>query len=168
MRDCPGEPPALRDATSLPKRPRRDAGVAVAADPGPGEGDTDGAGDAAGGPGLHEEPLGPAEIAPALDAAGDPGPPPLAHPENIDGARVVLARRAGGGEGLLTQRMQCTHHAGCEKYRSLRLDPYGHEPRAAEYFLGAWLARGVGTPREGHRAPPTRAQVCADADPHAD
>ena len=163
-RDCPQEPPALRDVTSLPKRPRRDAGVVVAADPGPGEGDTDCPGDAADGPSLHEEPLGPAGIAPALDVAGDPGPPPLAHPENIDGARVVLARRADGGEGLL---MQCTH-AGCEKYRPLRLDPYGHGPRAAEYFLGAWLTRGVGTTREGHRAPPTRAQVCAYAESHAD
>ena len=106
--------------------------------------------------------------APAAGApAGDAVPPPPGYPTMIEGGHCRFDRKANGGEGL---RLRCIHHHGdgCEKWRSVHLDPYGHGRRAAEFFLGALQQRGAGCDVEGHKKPPTKAEVLAYAAAHAD
>ena len=67
-------------------------------------------------------------------------------PAFTDGTKCVHDTTAGK-DGL---RLSCKWHAGCEKYRSLRMDPFGHDRRAAEWYLGAWMERGEHIPKEAH------------------
>ena len=81
-------------------------------------------------------------------------------PAFIDGGRV---HHDTGKDGL---RLYCVHHHGCEKFRSLKMDPFGQGPRAAEFYLGAWQACGADIDIEKHRAGPSRAEVEAYAAAH--
>jgi hypothetical protein len=79
-----------------------------------------------------------------VDIAGDEDDAVPEHPEFIFGQRVVLEvhRRADGtirGKGI---RIKCNneeHGPDCALYRSLLLDVGTFGPRAAEFFLMAWL-----------------------------
>ena len=86
---------------------------------------------------------------------GDDGPAIPGIPAVIDGARCIHDTR-GGQDGL---RLYCKYHAGSDKYRSRRLDPWGHGPRAAEYYLGAWMAFGAARSRADRKANPKREDV---------
>ena len=161
LQDLPGDPPALRDLMSVVKRPRLrppDVAVEGPASPSPeysispvgvvaspgdeGDGDSD-----------HPAPI------------GDPGPDVPGLPAFIDGGACVHDT-AGDKDGL---RLYCKFHKDCQKYRSRRLDPYGHGARAVEFYLGAWMERGRHIPEHLHhlhRGPPTRAEVEAYAASH--
>lgn len=87
----------------------------------------------------------------AADAGGAGGYEPPAY---IEGCKVTVESH-GAVRGL---RAKCGRHAGCRKFVSLGIDPYGMGHRFAEFYLGAWLRMPAGT-AEQHRPKPAKWQV---------
>ena len=102
---------------------------------------------------------GPAEVVPAEEPAGDgivgdDDDDAFVVPKTICGARVRVECH-GAIRGM---RIICNKHGGCRRYHSLAKDRYGHGPRAAEFWLGAWLL--LDKPAYSHfRSEPTQEQV---------
>ncbi len=91
-------------------------------------------------------------------------------PLAIMGIRVKVERhfdneRRVTAEGI---RVQCPNleHRGHMKYRSLWQDRAVFGPRAAEFFLGAWLCKAHSCTLQEHAKPPSRAEVQRYADTH--
>ena len=58
-------------------------------------------------------------------------------PDSILGCRVGFEKHKNSHDAGL--RVSCTRHARCSLFRSIALDRHLYGPRAAEFFLGAWL-----------------------------
>ena len=98
------------------------------------------------------EPVVPADGAVVMAAAA---PAPYAIPEEIHGVRVRFVEGNDRGRGGYAARVQirCPHHGGrCGKSRSLVMGLPRWGPRAAEFFLGAWVAEGAALDEAAHRA----------------
>ena len=124
---------------------------------------------------------------PLDDVAGDSGsdevaaaPPPVVvapgpledlpvdHvPAEICGAlvKILPGHVAKGYHRRIQVKCNVEGHAGCNtKSRSLNLATDQWGPRAAEFFIGAWLTAGAGMSSEEHKVyKPTDAQIAAYA-----
>ena len=82
-------------------------------------------------------------------------------PKTIEGQRCRVESH-GADRGI---RLSCPHHGPkCRKFRSLVHDRHRYGPRAASYFLGAWIQLGAIVPFEQHRkkeCKPSHAQIKA-------
>ena len=102
------------------------------------------------------------------EMAGDEPVAEIVWPEFIMGAKVtvVKGRHVGGYNYYDRLSVPCTNpaHVGCARSRSTALFAGEFGPRAAEFWLGAWL-QGADRPMADHRRfEPRRAEITAYRD----
>lgn len=99
----------------------------------------------------------------AVEPAGPPPPLGQRHegvpvdlfPDHLLGQRLrrVKGKHGGGWNYQPRLSISCTNatHERCNKSRSVELDVAKYGPRAALYFIGAWLSRAEAMTAEQHR-----------------
>ena len=120
---------------------------------------------------VVEEVAAPAAPAAVVVAPGPPADPRPDHvPDRICGAAVkyLTANPAKGYHSRIAVTCTVEGHS-CTKSRSLNLGLDRWGPRAAEYYIGAWLSAGPGMAEAAHRAlKPSEAQILAYRDSSAE
>ncbi|CAK0908732.1 unnamed protein product, partial [Prorocentrum cordatum] len=123
-----------------------------------------------GGPtGDEPPPVADAPAPPPAPLGGAPAGPAIGVPHFIDGQRVTheshVMPSGARHEGL---RVRCSNpgHGACRCFRSTRVDVEKYGPRAAEYFLGAWLRLAHGAATKAAHRKPRREEIDAYALDH--
>ena len=101
------------------------------------------------------------------EVVADEGVVPYEPPTHIEGQRTKRIKGRKDAKYSYADRIavECCMHDNCRTSRSLALDVAVHGPRAAEFFLGAWLRRAPDMPRDKHFGyRPLRAEVRAYAE----
>jgi len=91
------------------------------------------------------------------------GGPDIVYPRRILGQRVTLEIKHNSNGEIVAQdiRLKCSNpeHQNCDKYRSLALVAGLFGPRAAEFYLMAWLLAAHMPSAEHKAVRPSRAEV---------
>lgn len=112
-----------------------------------------------------------APIAPPMAAiAGDEAADEPWHPDTILGVKVKVERHFNPDLSIAAEgiRVTCPNplHGGHSKYRARHVDVATFGPRAATYFIGAWVGCAYSCTADAHKKPPTRAQIREYMDTH--